>query len=63
MPRGGKRAGAGRPQGSGTVAADQKVCKAVTIRCTEGQEREIKRRAADAGKSISRYILTALQIE
>ena len=56
MARGGAREGAGRPAGSKHDTRDRRIY----IRVTAREKREIERRAALAGSSVSEYGLTKM---
>lgn len=60
---GGKRAGQGRPKGSpnkGTELGRKTIFKSVTISGSPAEVDEIKRLAAESGKSVSRFIIESL---
>lgn len=56
MPRGGRRAGAGRPQGSRSVRTDNALSVQVAVRLTASEKTELERRANAERLTVSRYI-------
>ncbi|UTC65240.1 hypothetical protein E4O00_03520 [Treponema sp. OMZ 788] len=56
---GGSRAGAGRKKGSTTNNTGYKNGR-IVISCLESEEVLIKQKAAESGKTLSRYILDAV---
>lgn len=57
MSRGGKREGAGRPQGTVSEKPELLKNKIFTTRCTEEEYEQIKKYAAQENKNLSTYIM------
>ena len=63
MPRGGYRPGGGRPKGSpnkGTELGRKTIFKSMTVSGSPAEIDEIKRLAAERGKSVARFVIESI---
>ncbi|MBO7122958.1 MAG: hypothetical protein J6V90_06740 [Treponema sp.] len=54
--RGGRREGAGRPVGTKTVTEENALSVQVAVRLTACQKKELEKRAAQEGITVSKFI-------
>lgn len=55
MPRGGKREGAGRPNGT-TIQKEDALCVQVAVRLTQSEKQRLEEAAKECGLTVSKLI-------